>query len=205
MILLMSDLERTLHMGDVLKKIKSNFKKPSILFIPSTISNMEKTRKYISRTVTMLEAEGVEINSFGIYEGQNIELGEYGMIYLMGGSAKEQNAICRKIKEHLLAYQGVIVGLSAGALNLGKEVFLNPCHEESESVEYLEGIGAYEEYIDVHVDCNNELQMQVIANCGKKILCIEDTGCVLIENKKFQLYGDAYFWGDKSIDLRYIE
>ena len=192
MKVLISNLEKALKQPELVKMLNDKLKNPDILIIPSQKGNMEKTEKYAKEAYELFEKCGITGAQRDIYQGGEIYLEAYDFIYLMGGSVKEQNEIIMPLHEQFITYHGVVMGMSAGAMNMCKEVLLISAHGESQEIEYFPGIGLFDGYIDVHVNRDNAEQIRELRECGKNVYCITDKGCLVICDGKVTTYGDVF-------------
>ena len=87
-----------------------------------------------------LKAAGFAFSSFDILDGRNMEktaalVKHAGLIVLAGGHVPTQNAFLRQcgLKDALQAFDGVVIGISAGSMNCAETVYAQP-EEPGEAV-----------------------------------------------------------------------
>ena len=115
----------------------------SILFIASDPNNYQMTEFYARDMVSVIEKEGVAVKSLSILDGRNKGKAaslfkKSNLVILSGGHTPTQNKFFSSFPLKLLIsnYKGTILGISAGSMNSGKEVYLMPEEEgETESEE----------------------------------------------------------------------
>lgn len=113
--------------------------KVDILFIASDPDNYEFSEFFASDISSVLEKEEVEISSLTILDNRNKGKAaslfkKCNLVVLAGGHVPTQNKFFSSfpIKILLSRYKGTLLGISAGTMNSGKEVYLMP-EEEGET------------------------------------------------------------------------
>ena len=95
--------------------------------------------------------EGMPFSHYAVLDADNAYearklVGESDLIVLAGGHVPTQNAFFHKIRlpELLQNYDGVVLGISAGSMNMAEEVYAqpeNPGESEPEFERFLPGLG----------------------------------------------------------------
>lgn len=155
------------HFGKEVSKIfKKDLKNcKNIIFIPGGMGKNSKTDKYVNTDVEWFKEIGINIENVDIFDIDTdidtIEkkINNADIIFLMGGDTIRQFEfiselnILKKIKE----FQGAVIGVSAGAINLGKTSI---CSKDiDDGVEYTkiyDGIGRIGYTFEPHFEINNE-------------------------------------------------
>jgi peptidase E len=141
-------------------------------------------------------------------------LTESQAVILSGGHVPTQNRFFKRIhlKEQLGAYQGVVIGISAGTMNSAETVYAQP-ELEGEAIDpryqrYLEGLGLTKISVLPHFQ---ELQGQTldgfqivedISLTDSKIrpfYALEDGSFLFSDGKGFDLYGESYLFENGTI------
>ncbi len=135
------------------------------------------------------------------------------IIILGGGELPRQNAFFNNLhlKEELNYYEGIIVGMSAGSMNLADIVFDFPeLDEQIGNPNYLKGLG----YTDINIvphykptETNYILESgldawatYVLPHSHKiKIYALVDGTHILIQNNHADIFGEAYLVKDSII------
>lgn len=114
---------------------------PRALFICSDPDNHDATCHWGADTVAAFSMAGMAFESYHVLDGRNAEnaeklISEADFIVTSGGHVPTQNAFFQEIglREKLENFDGVIMGISAGSMNLADEVYVQP-EEEGEGID----------------------------------------------------------------------
>ena len=114
-------------------------KNADVVFVASDPIDHDSTACYASRFVSVLEREGVKVRSMAILEEGNKTraaslIRKCTLLVLMGGHTPTQNKFFSSfpLKILLSSFKGTLLGISAGTMNSGKDVYLMP-EEEGET------------------------------------------------------------------------
>ena len=142
------------------------------------------------------------------------KLTDYDVIILSGGHVPTQNAFFHKIglMERIKAFQGILIGISAGTMNCAKQVYAQPeLDGESEDPSYqrfIPGLGLtdlmilphYQSLKDEFLDGKRIIEEITFPDSmGRKFYALADGSYVIIENGVAILYGEGYLIGDGEI------
>lgn len=116
-------------------------KNPRAVFICSDPKDHAGTCQFAAITTAAFAEAGIAFSSYDVLDGSTVHRA-YGMIshcdfvVLCGGHVPTQNAFFRKIRlRHLLHnFQGTVMGISAGSMNMAGTVYVQP-EEPGESVQ----------------------------------------------------------------------
>lgn len=110
-------------------------------------------------------------------------LNKVDIIYLFGGDPLIQLEIIRRINYKEIFKNKVLLGISAGSMNLGKIGYYSKDEDYNESFFY-EGLGITNTIIDPHFDINNKVQVnEIINNSYKhKIIGLPNNSCIIIKD-----------------------
>lgn len=135
------------------------------------------------------------------------------IVILGGGKLPSQNAFFNNIhlKLALSGYDGIIVGMSAGSMNLADVVFDFPeLDEQTGNPHFLKGLG----YTDINIVPHyNPTKKNYILESGLdawttyvlphsykiKLYALVDGAYILIHNNRTEIYGEAYLIKDSII------
>ena len=189
------------------------------LDICSDPENWDKTDLYASVTKKMLENAGFAFERFDTLDGRNEELAAKlvkgsDLLILSGGHVPTQNSFFDKIRlrDLLKAYDGIVIGISAGSMNSADEVYSQP-EEEGEAVDpgykrFLTGLDLTKtnllpHYREVRDDVLDGLRVFEDIACpdsmGKTFYAIPDGSYLFIDGDKEELRGEAYMIRDGAI------
>lgn len=124
---------------------------PRALFVCSDPDSHDLTCRFGADTVSAFALAGIAFSAYTVLDGQNAHhakklIGRSDLIVLAGGHVPTQNAFFRRIhlRELLKDYHGVVMGISAGSMNMADTVYVQP-EEPGESrpdfVRFSPGLG----------------------------------------------------------------
>jgi Peptidase E len=182
-------------------------KKEKMLFFASNSNMPEITDSYGNLTFESFQKSGIGFDELVIVDGRfggNLEdeIRSADLIFLAGGHTETQMKYFEKIglRDFLRSYNGVIIGQSAGALNLAYEVVCSPEYEE-EILEnhYWQGLELSRINIEphfvlnVHEDLDLQLREELLKMSFKHTLyAICDGSHVFDDGESVKIYGEAY-------------
>ncbi len=154
---------------------------------------------------------GLPLGSFTTWDCRNREaiqtLAEFDVLILSGGHVPTQNAFFREIglREKLAAFDGLVIGISAGTMNAAETVYAHP-ELEGEAVDpeyrrFLPGLGLTQTMILPHFqsirqDVLDGLRViEDIAfpdSMGREFLCLPDGSYVICQEGRETLFGEAW-------------
>jgi dipeptidase E len=112
---------------------------PQALFVCSHPDDHNMTCHFGADTVSAFAMAGMAFSGYQVLDGYNAEDAERlvhssDIVVFAGGHVPTQNAFFQAIhlREILEGYDGVVMGISAGSMNLAEEVYVQP-EEEGES------------------------------------------------------------------------
>lgn len=123
--------------------------KNSIVYIPGGADKMQKVReKYVPAFNEHFKNAGIEFKKSTIItpdmspDKAQKAVREASFIMLMGGNPFKQKELCEKLGllEELKKYDGVMLGISAGAMLMSKYIIITPCSEEYPDFHIEEGL-----------------------------------------------------------------
>ena len=180
------------------KDIKNNC---NIVFIASLFDNFEKNDFQQNKVKTSFENIGIKFNKTFIIdnrvkkdEAKDI-INNSDVIFLLGGSPELQ---MKSINDYDLAstikeFEGIIIGVSAGAMNQTKRVIYKDEFKNNEIISY-DGLSFYEESIYPHLDFKNIEFLKELFEVSKyqKLVALSNDSFIRIENKSVEYIGDYY-------------
>lgn len=114
---------------------------PHALFICSDPEDHDSTCHWGADTVAAFSMAGMAFSSYCVLDGTNAEDAENliamsDLIVLSGGHVPTQNAFFQEIhlRELMENFDGVVMGISAGSMNLADNVYVQP-EEEGEGID----------------------------------------------------------------------
>ncbi|MBP3840609.1 MAG: Type 1 glutamine amidotransferase-like domain-containing protein [Bacilli bacterium] len=189
-----------------------------ILFIASSPEDKEKISLYSKLLFEALKLSDISFNEYLVLDNSTIDdaeeyINKANMIFLSGGDTFVQNEFFNRInlKEKLLNYKGLIVGQSAGAINMAKDAFNSPEEmEESEPI-FFEGLGLTDINVEPHfvLDSSNfdeteRYQRNIILNeSNNRDIYGQCNGSHILINEEGQtlICGETYLISNNEIVL----
>ncbi len=209
-IILLSGLDKTKYFPlEIVNEIKANVYKPvNMAVLTADFNNYEKNDRHFYGNE---ETIGV-FNTFRkIFPNLNIVLLDSrteqnkgveilrnaDIIYLFGGNPFTQLEYLKKYNytDIFQNTDALIIGISAGSMNLAINSYYSKDEDYPESVIY-EGLGLTDITIDPHFDIDNEDQVSEIMSFSKKIKIIglPNESAIIISNGNVKYIGDIYIY-----------
>lgn len=120
----------------------------SIVYIPGSLNPFKAKTKYVPAFVEHFKKVGIVFNEINIITpdltpkkaSEMIKSADFVM--LMGGDPFEQKQLCEKVEimDELKRFNGVMLGFSAGAMLMSKNIIIIPCSEEYPNFHIEEGL-----------------------------------------------------------------
>lgn len=187
-----------------------------IVFIPTSPENILVSKKYASEIIRLFEINEIKFKYVTILH-KNMEtalmenfINNADVIFLMGGDTlcqykflKENNLI-----EPIRNFKGVVIGLSAGAINMCKNAILTSVHEAKGLITF-EGLNLVDFSIDVHFDKDSYVQIKDLIqifneNQIKTIFCLSDTSGIRVSNNSVDFLGKKIYKVANDNIFRYL-
>ena len=163
----------------------------SILFVPG---DYDKEKYIIYKDKIIGWFENIDI----IFKEKHLtsldgELKCYDAIFLMGGNPINQIEIINKINlKNIINKAKVVIGVSAGAINLSKEaIYFN---DYSEKIEMYDGIGLTDINVYPHFDITNEYFVEEVKMVSrlKSLIALPNNSFIKIDDKQIEFIGDSF-------------
>lgn len=203
------------NVNKVIDQIKEKLdNENNFLFLCSSSDNYEKNDSYANITFKSFNMSGFNFKKLikvdDRYTGNlDEDIKNASLIFLSGGHTPTEMKFFDKInlKERLKNYSGVIIGQSAGSINLAKTVVCAPEYEEEIGTEYVwEGLGQTDINIEPHFILNvgeeyKKLREELLKLSEQyKIYAICDGSHIYDDGINKTLYGEAYLIDNRNIE-----
>lgn len=192
-----------------ISNIKKYLKKTeSIVFVASNKYDYEKIDIYSSLLFDSLKLSEIIFEKYNVLDNRAIQNAEEyiknaDLIFLCGGRISLQNEFFEEIhlKELLKGFSGIIVGQSAGSINMATHVFNSPEEQENSDIIYYEGLGLTDINVEPHwtlsIDESNENKLYqrnyIMQESHKRnIYALCDRSYILINGEDKEFYGETY-------------
>lgn len=191
---------------------------PNVLYIASFPNEYEITDEYYNAFINGYKNAGFNFNS-SLLDYRNLEefdslFSKADIIYLPGGHTPTEMKFFNelKLKDKLDNYNGLIIGTSAGSMNMAKIVYCPP-ELEGEAIDpnfqkYYDGLGLtninilphHSEYKDAIVDGINVYKEIVIKDSiNHKFYSYSDGTYITVIDGKAKLYGEAFLIENRQV------
>ena len=189
-----------------------------VLIISSDANNIEKNDSIRSVLAAAFPMSGLSIRQMDICDSRNEalvdEIASCDVLILAGGHVPTQNKFFQRLrlKEHLVNFDGIIIGISAGTMNSAETVYAQP-ELEGESVDkgyerFLPGLGItklmilphYQKIKDDILDGQRLFEDITYQDShGREFYALEDGSYFMAEDEATTLFGTAYLIKDGAI------
>ena len=163
----------------------------NILFVPSDYDN-EKYTIYKDKIISWFDNIGISFKENHLVSVDD-ELNDYDVIFLMGGNPIKQIEIINKINlKNLINKAKVVIGVSAGAINLSNEaIYYN---DYSEKIEIYDGIGLTDINVYPHFDINNKEFLEEVKMVSKikALIALPNESFIKLDDEQIEFCGDCY-------------
>jgi len=199
----------------ILEQLKSMIQKTQkMLFFVSDPKIFDKNDNYADLTFKSFRKSGLIFNEEKLIDGRSqgnlaYEIKTADLIFLSGGKTAIQMNFFEDIglKEMLKDYQGIIIGQSAGAMNLANEVVCFPEDEEEIGQNHTwAGLAKTKINIVPHFVLNiiDELDIQLRnellkISTNRTLYAICDGSHIFIDDTSAKIYGETYLLENSNI------
>lgn len=163
----------------------------NILFVPGDYDN-EKYTIYKDKIISWFDNIGISFKENHLVSLDD-ELNDYDVIFLMGGNPIKQIEIINKINlRNIINKAKVVIGVSAGAINLSNEaIYYN---DYSEKIEIYDGIGLTDINVYPHFDINNKEFLEEIKMVSKikALIALPNESFIKLDDEQIEFCGDCY-------------
>lgn len=163
----------------------------NILFVPGDYDN-EKYTIYKDKIISWFDNIGISFKENHLVSLDD-ELNDYDVIFLMGGNPIKQIEIINKINlRNIINKAKVVIGVSAGAINLSNEaIYYN---DYSEKIEIYNGISLTDINVYPHFDINNKEFLEEVKMVSKikSLIALPNESFIKLDDEQIEFCGDCY-------------
>lgn len=204
------------HFGEKVSKVFQKDLKDckNIVFIPGGMGKSSKTDRYVNTDVEWFKEIGIDIKNVDIFDvDMNMEtleekINNADIIFLMGGDTLKQYEFITKlnISKKIKDFQGAVIGVSAGAINLGKTSICSKDLDDGvEQTKIYDGIGRIDYTFEPHFEINNvdllKKELYPVSNKLKIYGITNDTALRISDDEKLDIIkGDLYIINKNKVD-----
>jgi len=204
----------------LLKNIKDRWTdKSKVLIIGGAADDIVVNDSIKDIFIKAFSMSDLSVDKMDICDERDLKLVEminnYDAVILTGGHVPTQNGFFTEInlRNYLKEYEGIVFGISAGAMNCAGTVYAQPEYD-GESINpnykrFIEGLAItkynvlphYQDIKDDVIDGKRLFEDITYADSfGHRFYAIEDGSYILIENDVATLYGEAYLISEGKIE-----
>ena len=200
----------------IIKLLKENInKEENFLYFASNPNDYEKSSSHAKLIFESFKMSGFNFSSFIVVDGRykgNLkdDINNADLIFLTGGKTLTQMKFFDEIhlKELLESYNGVIIGQSAGSMNLADKVVCSPEDEEEIGTDYIwDGLGQTGINIEPHFklevkeELDTKLRKELLQlSINNTLYAITDGSYIFDDGDTQTIYGEAYLLNNGNIE-----
>ena len=198
---------------DVMKDLNEELnEEPTLAFIPSNFNDHENNLIRVNKIIQMFENSNVKFKTGYLIDNAITKeeaikiMKKSDVVFLTGGNPLEQIDGINNldIRVAIKKYGKIIVGMSAGSMNMASKVLLAKDEEEDipETVVY-DGICLTDINIEPHCDFENKEHWQDLLEASKinKIYCMVDNCSIVIKGSETKIYGNYCIINNGEIEF----
>lgn len=214
MIIMLSGPNKKMGFNEKIKEIlnKELSECNSLVAIASS-ENSEKNLKYFNGNDNSLGVKGmfgalkVKIDKYYLLDYKNSEvemkkiIQKSDIIYLMGGDPFLQLKLIKKVNFIKLFENKIIIGVSAGSMNLAKKAYYSKDDEYPKSCFY-DGLGLVDLTIDPHFDIENKEQVYEATknSIEHTIIGLPNDSAIVIKDNDIMYIGEHYIFKNGKLN-----
>lgn len=193
---------------------------PQCLFVASDPDRHDLTCQWGTDMITALAGEGIYTAGFQVLDGSNRDQAEElvansDFIALCGGHVPTQNAFFQDIqlRELLLGWDGVVMGISAGSMNSADMVYVQPEEPGESSAEFqrwapglaLTGVNIlphYQKVKDNMLDGKRLFEdITYVDSMDHEFFALVDGSYFYQDDERLLLFGEGYRLKDGILEM----
>ncbi len=182
----------------------------NFVYVASDSNSYNSNDSYANITFNSFKMSGLEFKNLVILDNRTIEkadgiLQSADLIYLAGGDTRKQMKFFKdiKLRKKLINLNKLIIGQSAGALNLSDEVYCSPDNiGELNEERYFEGLGLTQINIEPHYKTPTAMAWKDLQNIlledskRRPFIALTDGSYIVDNDENYEIYGEAYKFED---------
>lgn len=208
-----NEVDNTNGIVDQIKQLMSA--NSGILYIAASPDDSEKVDSYASLIFNGLKLSGITFSEYFVLDNRTKNnASEYvkksNVIFLSGGDTYVENEFFKQIrlKELLRDFDGIVIGQSAGSINMAESVYNSPEEGDLSEPIYFEGLGLSNINIEPHFVLDttefDEMQLyqrnhQLEESKRRSIYALCDGSHILETDESIIIYGKSFLIKDGII------
>lgn len=180
----------------------------TIVFIPTMFDDYDKNDIQYQKYINRFDKIGIEFKEVKLIDDRitkeeaKIIVENFDIVFLLGGSPiiGMNNIVKYDLVNTIKNKNGIVIGVSAGAMNQAHRVTYKDDYMNNEIQDY-NGIGIYDMNIYPHLDFTNIDFLKEIFEVSKsnKLVALPNNSFIRIEDNKIEYIGDYYIVEDGVI------
>lgn len=203
-VVLISGSFKKIEIPNIVSKfLVNNIKNINVSFIAADFDTYENNDKYVNKLLKAFKEKNIIFNTINIIDNRlnsnviKTKIKESNLIFLLGGDTLKQiktiNDLGLRTSINCIKEKGIIMGMSAGAINLAENVVLaRDLEDDIPELSLYKGLGFTDINIEPHCDFKNKEHWKDIieASYNSEIVVMHDNAFIIIDNKQIKFYGD---------------
>lgn len=216
-VLMSGSYRETKIYDEIIDFINENLKtEKKIAFIASTFEAFDKNDYYSQKLLEAFQEKNMCFDENYIIDNRcsNDEMirniNDSNIIFIMGGDTLEQIKNINKynLKEYINSNDKIVIGMSAGSINMAKKVVLAKDEEDNiPELSIYNGIGITDLNIEPHCDFKNKEHWKEIEEASQisDIIVMNDDCFIIGDNDNIKYYGSYIILKKSKIFYKDIE
>ena len=171
-----------------------------ISFIAASFNDYEKNDKFVNKLLNAFEDKKIYFDNISIIDSRTKKneminnIKNSNIIFILGGDTLKQIKSIKNygLKKHISDNNKIIIGISAGAINMAKQVVLAKDIEDNiPNLSIYKGLGITNINIEPHCDFNNKVHWQDLleASMYTNLVVMHDDSYIIIDDDNIKYYG----------------
>src|SRR5574344_310147 len=197
---------------EIQKLLNNDINRESITFIPENFNTYKDNDKFAKYLLDFFRSINIQFNKvnmidYRVSKSEAINLLNSPNVFIMGGDPYPEMQYINEynLNDYLKEYSGVIMGISAGSINMARDVILAKDVKEDIPEElFYKGIGVTNINIEPHFKLENNYHLKEIyhASINNRIICLPNSSFIRIENNIPKYYGPFYIVENGNITFK---
>lgn len=186
------------------KDIANNY---VITFITSSFDEYDKNDFYYNNMIKFFNDIDIYFKDAYLIDSRKTKeevvdyINKSNVVYIMGGNPEEEMKSIKQYNliEPLKNFKGIIIGVSAGSINMNENV----CYvDENDEILQYSGIGLTNYNIAPHLNFNNKAYLEEIFRVSKikRTIALPNESFIRIEDGKEEIVGEHYYFDNGNIE-----
>lgn len=197
---------------------KKNLNNKTISFVTSSFDEYEENDSYVNKMLKLFNDKEFFFKKVYIIDNRltNKEmikcLDSSNIVFVLGGDTLKQITSINKNKLANYIVNKIVIGMSAGSINMAKKVVLAKDEEDNiPELSVYEGIGLTDINIEPHCDFNNVKHWHELEEASEisPITVMHDDAFIISDKGKLSFYGSyiildkkKIYWNNKECSLK---